>query len=89
MKKWIVRIQYVNQPDIVEIIYAKNEKKVETFMNEKLKDVLDSIDGYEYEMLSRKKISSYRWQKKYNCSPYQMIGSWYGVQCIKEWLDDE
>ena len=89
MKKWIVRIQYINQPDIVEIIYAKNQKEVETFMNDRLKNLLDIIDGYEYELLSRKNISSYRWQKKYNCSPYHMTGNWNGAECIKELLKNE
>lgn len=87
MKKWIVRIEYINRPDIVEIIYAKNQEEVETFMNIQLKDLLDSINGYEYEMLSRKKISSYKWQKKYDCPPYLMVGNWYGAECIKEWLE--
>ena len=89
MKKWLVRIQYTESIDTVNIIYAKNKYELESFVNECVKDILELIDGYEYDELSRGKISSYKWQKKNECVPYSFCGTWVGVGCIKECLENE
>lgn len=49
MKKWLVRISYhTEHPDLVAVVKAKD---IEKYMNDFVKDILDQINGYEYQEL--------------------------------------
>ena len=85
MNRYIVRVQSAGgYGDNVYIVKARNDKELETFMNRFLKDNLDSINGYDYDIIRR---VSRRFQKKYDCPSYILCGSWVGAGYIKELLN--
>lgn len=89
MKKYIVDVRYKNSENLVYLVKARNDKELETFMNNWVKTILNEIYGYEYEELKRSKISSYKWQTKNECPVFALCGTYIGVEWIKEKLKKE
>lgn len=76
MKKWLVRISYHKRDDLVVVVKTKD---IEKYMNDFVKDILDQIDGYEYQEL--------RHLKKNDMD--LLCGSYNGVNFIKAVLSKE
>lgn len=81
MKKYIVRVQYSNKrkDNLIYTLKAKNDFDLERKMAIELNDILDDIDGIEYDLV-------YRWtfsRKENNL----FCGGWIGSLCLKELLE--
>lgn len=80
--KYIVRLQHTNNNmNTIFIVYAHNNEKLEKFMNKWLKDIIQNIDGYEYQPIT---MVSKRFQHKHDFPSWVMCGNWLGADFIKE-----
>lgn len=72
MKKWLVRISYrTRDNDLVAIVKTKD---IEKYINDFVKDILDQINGYEYQELKHLKRNEID----------LLCGAYNGVNFIKE-----
>ncbi len=74
MKKYLVRVVYKAREDMILIVKTKD---IEKYMNNFVKDILDQINGYEYDEL--------RNPKRNDC--FILCGAYSGVDFIKAVLD--
>ena len=74
MKKWLVRVVYKAKEDLILVVKTKD---IEKYMNDFVKDILDLINGYEYEEL--------RTPKRNDC--FILCGAYSGVDFIKAVLN--
>lgn len=77
MKQWLVRISYHEKAD--DVIGVVKTKDIEKYMNDIVKEILDQINGYEYQELKHLKREE----------SYILCGEWNGVDCIKKVLSKE
>ena len=82
MKKYIVRIQYtksgsqyIKEHDLVWLIKAKNDSDLENIMSREYCELLDYIDGYEYEQVNNRMFK----KKDINL----ICGNWVGVEIMR------
>ncbi len=74
MKKWLVRISYCTRDnDLVAVVKTKD---IEKYMNDFVKDILDQINGYEYQELKHLKRNEID----------LLCGAYNGTDIIKEVL---
>ena len=73
MKKYVVSIKYKDNDKLVVLVKTNN---IEKYMNEYVRDIIDLIEGYEYQQIRHIKRNS----------DETMYGGdgWVGVECIKE-----
>ena len=77
MKKWLVRISYhTRDNDLVAIVKTKD---IEKYMNDFVKDILDQINGYEYQELKHLKRNEID----------LLCGAYNGADFIKEIMTKE
>ena len=80
--KYMVRLQHTNNNmNTIFIIYARNNEKLEKFMNKWLKDIIEkgTIDGYEYQPITG---TSKRFQHRHDFPSWVMCGNWVGADFI-------
>ena len=80
MKKYIVRVQYTTdrKDNLIYTLTAKDTIELEKKMAVELEDILDDIDGIEYDAINSLMFSS----KENNL----FCGNWVGALCLKELL---
>lgn len=73
MKKYIVNIKYKDNDKLVLLVKTND---IEKYMNKYVRDILNQIEGYEYQQIRH---------IKRNSSDTMFGGDgWVGVKCIKE-----
>lgn len=77
MKKWLVRVSYHTRHD--DLVAVVKTKDIEKYMNDFVKDILDQINGYEYQELKHLKRNDMD----------LLCGSYNGAYFIKAVLSKE
>lgn len=75
-KKYIVAVRYKEKYlSVVYYFKAKDDQEVERRMYEEFKDMLDEIEGIDYD------------QVKFTKHNNLLCGSWTGAGCLKEMFE--
>ena len=84
MKRYLVRIEFRESHDMVEIVKAKDRKDLERKIAESYEKALtyyNDLLGIEYEELRNlPKLTSYKGRL--------LVGAWTGAECLKDYIKE-
>lgn len=77
MKTWLVRVSNCTRNN--DLVLVVKTKDIEKYMNDLVKDILDQINGYEYQELKHPKRNEIE----------LLCGAYNGADFIKEVIESE